>query len=155
MDRNRPQPPAPRQTDARRRDRALRLLADGGTVADAARAVDADPRTVRRWKASTEGSATLAEATQAADAVFASTVEAARSKLAGAANEATDVLLGILRDTKADRGDRLRAAGMIYDRVGLPRTQRVETPPAPLDLTGLTAEELAEFERLNAKVASR
>lgn len=152
---NGPQPPPPRRTDDRRRERALRLVAEGSPVADAARAVGVDVRTLRRWKATGDGAVVLANATAVADVAFESTVEAARSKLSAAAAEATDVLMGVLRDTDADPGLRLRAASMVFDRVGLPRTQRLETPPAPLDTSKLTSAELDQLEVLLAVIGAR
>ena len=108
-------------------------------------------RTVEKWRTTAAGAAALETAKEQAFEAFQSTVEAARSKLSAAADEATDVLLVVLRNSDSDPGTRLRAASMVFDRVGLPRTQRLETPPTPLDTSKLSDQELADLEALLRK----
>lgn len=130
------------------RDRAMQLLADGNTIAEVSRQLDVHRRTIEKWRTTTVGAAALETAKEQASEAFQNTVEAARAKMTAAADEATDVLLGVLRDKEGDPGTRLRAASMIYDRVGLPRTQRIETPPAPLDTSKLSPEQIEQLDAL-------
>lgn len=141
-------PRSPRR-GATPRDRAMRLVADGLSLAEAARQVGVHARTVRRWRDSEDGAATLATAKVEAEDAFVSTVEAARAELSAAASAASKAVLEVL--TAGAPQDRLRAASMVFDRVGLPRTQRVETEPAPMDTSKLTDDELADLEALLRK----
>lgn len=133
------------------REQAMALLAEGITIAEVSRRLGLHRRTVEKWRTTTAGAAALETAKEQASEAFQSTVEAARSKLSAAADEATDVLLAVLRNSDSDPGTRLRAASMVFDRVGLPRTQRLETPPTPLDTSKLSDQELADLEALLRK----
>lgn len=133
------------------REQAMALLAEGITIAEVSRRLGLHRRTVEKWRTTAAGAAALETAKEQAFEAFQSTVEAARSKLSAAADEATDVLLVVLRNSDSDPGTRLRAASMVFDRVGLPRTQRLETPPTPLDTSKLSDQELADLEALLRK----
>jgi hypothetical protein len=54
----------------------------------------------------------------------------------------------------ADPRVRLHAAKEIADRVGLPRTERLESAGAPMDLSKLTTEEVEQLAALMAKVGT-
>lgn len=133
------------------REQAMALLAEGISIAEVSRRLGLHRRTVEKWRTTEAGAAALETAKEQAREAFQSTVEAARSKLSAAADEATDAVLEVLRDGKGDPGTRLRAASMVFDRVGLPRIQRLETPPTPLDTSKLSDQELADLEALLRK----
>ncbi|TAK30985.1 MAG: helix-turn-helix domain-containing protein [Myxococcaceae bacterium] len=144
----------PQRVGATVREQAMALLAEGLSIAEVSRRLGLHRRTVEKWRTTTAGAAALETAKEQASEAFQSTVEAARSKLSAAAVEATDVLLAVLRDADSDPGSRLRAASMIFDRVGLPRTQRLETPPAPLDTSKLSPEQLDQLDALLAVIGA-
>jgi transposase-like protein len=133
------------------RDRAMALLAEGLSIAEVSRQLDVHRRTIEKWRATT-GAAALETAKEQASEAFQSTVETARARLSAAADEATDVLLEVLRE--GEHGDKLRAASMLFDRVGLPRTQRIETPPSPLDTSRLTPEQIEQLDALLGAMGS-
>mgnify|MGYP000859573179 CR=1 FL=1 len=142
----------PQRSGGTPREQAMALLAEGISIAEVARRLGLHRRTVEKWRGTPAGAAALETAKEQAREAFQSTVEAARSKLSAAADEATDAVLEVLRSAKSGPQDRLRAASMIFDRVGLPRTQRIEQEAATEDTSALTDEELAAYEAAKRKI---
>jgi transposase len=128
----------------------MRLLAEGLRVLDVAEQLGVDEKTVRRWRDSPEGAKELAAAREARAATFANAAEDARRVLREATARAAQVLVEQLDES--DPAARSLAARTILDRVGVPRTERVEAVVAPAaDLSRLTDDELAQYEALRAK----
>lgn len=144
----------PHRGTATTRDRAMALLAEGETIAEVSRALKVHRRTIEKWRGTAAGAAALETAKEQASEAFQSTVEAARAELSAAAREATEAVLTVLRDGDTDPGLRLRAASMVFDRVGLPRTQRLETPPAEMDTSKLSPEQLDQLDALLAAMGT-
>lgn len=132
------------------RSRAMRLVAEGVSLVEIGRRLGVSSRTVARWRDSPEGGAELAAAKAEADKAFESTVEQARALLKSAALKASERLLKIL--SEGDDADALRAAGMLFDRSGLPAKEVSEVSVGPtLDLSRLSAEEFEQLRRIRAK----
>lgn len=129
----------------------MRLLVEGLTVRSVAETLRVDESTVRVWRDSEEGRAALNAARAARAEAFRDTVDEARTKLKSLGLRAVEVLENDL--DSADPEVRNRTARTILDRVGLPRTERVETvTQETADYSGLTDEEFQEMRRLRAKV---
>jgi len=131
----------------------MRLLAEGVSVSETARRVGVVRTTVQRWRDTPAGAETLATATASVEQKFASALEETRAELLGALPEMGRKLVTIARE--GDPSDALRAIGMAMDRVGLPRTQRIETPAIPMDTSTLSAEELDQLDALLARIGGR
>lgn len=141
----------PQTTAAASRRKAMKLLGEGVAVAEVARRLKVHRRTVEKWRAAPEGAQELAAATQASEATFASAVAEARRLLTEAAPDAARTLVDHL--DHHDPQAALRAAATLLDRIGVPRTQRVENAePEGADLSVLTDEEFAELRRIKAKL---
>ncbi len=138
--------------------RALILLSQGMLAPSVGDAVGVSAATVRVWaKANADELAALvkehearveAAASKSSEAV-ASSVVAARAKLAASALRAAEVL-----EAQLDHDDpavAAAAARTLLDRVGVPRTERVETAEAEYDFSALSAEERALLRTLLAK----
>lgn len=130
------------------RAEAARLLGEGLTVTEVARRLDLSRQTVSVWKNHVVAPAVAEEEARRAES-FSDSVAEARAKLAAGALKAAEVLVEQL-DSK-DPAVRSLAARTLLDRVGVPRTERVEVEVPTEDLTALTDDELAELERLRAK----
>jgi transposase-like protein len=132
------------------RAQAYQLLGEGLTVAEVARRLGVRRATVSGWKNSEEGR----EGIDAARAVVARSVgdalSGARTLLRGSVLEAVNALVAGLK--AADPATQFRCACAILDRGGIPRVTEVHTEEEPLDLSGLTPEELDVFEALLSKV---
>lgn len=146
---------APERTAARTggpdaRVEGMRLLAEGYQVTAVGEQLGVDRKTVERWRDSPEGARELAAARAARAAAFANAAEDARRILREATAKAAQVLVEQL--DAQDPETRSLAARTILDRVGVPRTERVEAVVAPAaDLSRLTDDELAQYEALRAK----
>jgi hypothetical protein len=140
----------PRKGGPDARAEGMRLLAEGFQVLAVAEQLSVDRATVLRWRDSPEGARELAAARSARAASFANAAEDARRILREATAKAAQVLVEQLDDD--DPAARSLAARTILDRVGVPRTERVEAVVAPArDLSKLTDDELAQLEALRAK----
>ena len=129
---------------------AMRLLAEGLSIAEIARRVGRSTSTISKWRNSPDGRAELVAAKAAVDLALASTVDQARSLLKHAALKATERLLKVLKE--GDDADALRAAAMLFDRSGLPAKEVSEVTLGPsLDLSRLSAEEFEQLRRIRAK----
>ncbi len=135
-----------------KRDEALRLLAEGYTVAAAARAVKTRENTVRDWRDSPEGQRLLAEARAQRAADIANAAARARQLLEDNAVLAAQALVDNLKSSAPSV--RTGAARNILDRVGVPvvREIRGTVTQEGVDPSRLTTEELLELDRLNRKV---
>jgi len=132
------------------RTEAMRLLAEGFTLTSVAGSLGVDRGTVREWRDSPAGRAELTEARKARAASFADAAEASRRTLREAADRAAQELVDQLDDN--DPSVRSLAARTILDRVGVPRTQRIEQVPGEVDTSMLTDEELTQYEAFQRKV---
>ena len=131
------------------RAEAARLKAEGLTVSEIARRVGVARETVSRWVNHKAVEAVATERAARAQG-FEDAVAAARKELKASTLDAARVLVGQLAN--ADPAVAAAAAKTILDRSGLPRVEVVHTEAEPLDLSGLTAEELDAFEGLLLKV---
>lgn len=86
--------------------RAIEALAAGESINETARKANVSPRTIYRWRSDP----TFAAALRTADADHLA--ETAR-KLTAATDRAVEVLLGVLDDTKAAAGVKLRAVELV------------------------------------------
>jgi transposase-like protein len=142
--------PAPSDTPDRRAT-AMALLDGGATVADAARAVGADRKTVRRWKGGAsrvpldmprphpELVEAMTRATVArADAM--TTAARAASKACAALEEVADLLIGQMRDVALDPRERRAAALELADRAGWTKQSHLE-----VSHTGAVAVDVSDF----------
>lgn len=144
-----PTPPI-RHTDALTREAAVRRVAAGEAAADVAHSLGVSRQTVNRWRREGASAVVYQDAvTERAEAMRATVLEA-RGYLEAHALDAAKTAVRHLGARKP--ADALRASGTVLDRVGIPRVSRVETPPPPEDLSGLSDDELALYERLKQKV---
>lgn len=127
-------------------------LVEGRTVTATARALSVSRVTVRAVRDLPEVQARMAAARAAREAAHAAALEDARRILREGAQGAALALVDATQHP--DPNVRVRAARELLDRVGIPRVEEVQTRSlgAP-DLTKLTDDELADWERLSAKVA--
>ena len=82
---------------------------------------------------------------------FADSIEEARRILRDAAPLAARAVVSALDAPK--EADAIRAAATLLDRVGVPRTERVEQVETETEVAGLTAEERAQLRALLMKAA--
>lgn len=129
---------------------AMRLVAEGYALSTVAAQLGVDRGTVSDWRDSPDGRAALADARKVRADAFKDAAERSRQILREGAERAATVIVDGLEHR--DPVVRSLFARTLLDRVGVPRTQRVETNPAPPDTSGLSDEELEQFERLHAKV---
>ena len=141
----------PHTTAAQSRAKAMRLLAEGLTIAEVSRRLKVHRRTVEKWRADAAGAAELAEASKASASTFADSIEEARRILRDAAPLAARAVVSALDAPK--EADAIRAAATLLDRVGVPRTERVEQVETETDVAGLTTEERAQLRALLMKAA--
>lgn len=127
------------------------LLAEGVTAAEVARRVGVHERTVRKWRDLEGSPAVIEAAAEARKAVFADSIEEARRILRDAAPDAAKAITRALDAPK--EADAIRAAATLLDRVGVPRTERVEQVETETDVAGLTPEERAQLRALLMKAA--
>ena len=139
----------PRKAGPSARADAMRLLAEGHSVRSAAALVDVNEATVHRWRQSDEGKAELEAAQRVRARVFEDTVAHARTRLKSLAERAVEVLAEQLESGDEDTAG--KAAKTILDRVGLPRTERLELSAERLNLSALSDDELRVYEMLRRK----
>jgi transcriptional regulator with XRE-family HTH domain len=121
-------------------------------VSEIARRLGVARETVSRWLNHTAVEAVEAEK-EARAQEFKDSVAAAREKLKAGAARAAEVLVNQLE--AGDPAVAAAAARTLLDRVGVPRAEVVHSGEVPLDLSGLTDAELADFERLTRKAGGR
>lgn len=131
---------------------AARLLAEGLSCAEVARRVGVTRQTVSEWKNATATAEVSAEREKRAQS-FEDAAAEARSELRDGLRAAARKLVELTKHP--DPAVALRATTALMDRAGLPRVEVVATEAAPLDLSGLTEEELDVFERAMRKAAGR
>lgn len=128
----------------------MALLAEGYSITAVAAEMKVKRDTIVRWRDTVEGQRSLAKHRAARVEALKGTAEKARAILESGAVSAADALVELVASGSAK--DRIRAAATLLDRIGVPRTERVEaTVGTDEDLTALTDDELAEYERLTAK----
>lgn len=134
------------------RAEAARLLAEGLSCAEVARRVGVTRQTVSEWKHGT-AAPEVAQATEKRAQSFEDAAGAARAELRDGLHGAALKLVELTKHP--DPAVALRATTALMDRAGLPRVEVVATEAAPLDLSGLTEEELELFERVMQKATGR
>ncbi len=148
--------PKPAKGETRRRKigpeakaQAMVLLAEGFSLAAVAVEMGVNRDTVLTWRDSPDGQGLLTEARKAREGALKAGIDRARKVLEEGAVLAAQTLVDAA--THGPMKERIRAAATLLDRVGVPRTARLETTVIGEDLTALTDDELAELERLRAK----
>ena len=127
----------------------MRLMAEGVLTMDIANTLGVSERTVNLWKNSEDGKAELEHARERTARVFEDTVAHARTRLKSLAERAVEVLAEQLESGDEDTAG--KAAKTILDRVGLPRTERLELSAERLNLSALSDDELRVYEMLRRK----
>lgn len=130
---------------------AMRLLAEGLTDAEVSRRVGVHAQTVRKWRRMPTVAPALDAAREERASTFADSIEEARRILRDAAPLAARAVVSALDAPK--EADAIRAAATLLDRVGVPRTERVEQVETETEVAGLTAEERAQLRALLMKAA--
>lgn len=92
--------------------RAIAMVATGATGRDIAAALGVNECTVSRWRQSAQFEA-------AVNAILADAHAAAAVQLRSLADQAVGTIAAVMTDAKASPADRLKAAALILDRVGL------------------------------------
>ena len=124
-------------------------MAEGVLTMDIANTLGVSERTVNLWKNSEDGKAELEHARERTARVFEDTVALARTRLKSLAERAVEVLAEQLESGDEDTAG--KAAKTILDRVGLPRTERLELSAERLNLSALSDDELRVYEMLRRK----
>jgi len=88
------------------------MVASGSTGRDVAAALGVNESTVSRWKQTPDFEA-------AVNALLKDAHQAAATKLRQLALDAVAILAAVMSDTTANPADRLKAAALVLDRVGL------------------------------------
>ena len=141
---------APRRIGPEARDAAMALLAEGFTITAVAAEMKVKRDTIVRWRDTVEGQRALAKHRAERVEALKGTADKAREILESGATAAAETLIELVASGAAK--DRIRAAATLLDRIGVPRTERVEaTVGTDEDLTALTDDELREYERLITK----
>lgn len=133
------------------RAEAAKLYAEGVSVSEIARRLEVRRETVSRWVNHRAVEEVAVEKVKRA-ATFEDAATAARAELREGLHAASLKLVGLTKDP--DPNVALRAVGMLMDRAGLPRAEVVISHGPPLDLSGLTDEELDLFERVMLKASA-
>ncbi len=129
---------------------AMVLLAEPLTLEAVAAELKVNRGTVQVWRDSPAGQEKLAIARKARETALLDTVERARKVGEQAAMSAMQALVDAT--THGPTKDRIRAAATILDRIGIPRTERVEASvTASFDLERLSVEELKALDSLHKK----
>lgn len=132
------------------RAEAMKLLAEGYQVTAVAAQLKVHRGTVAEWRDSPEGQRLLAAARKERAATFAESVEDARRILREGAPRAAQLLVDTLESGVPFEAP--TAAQQILNRIGVPAVTKVESAPAEEeDLSGLTDEELDQYEALARK----
>lgn len=134
-----------------KRDEAMRLLAEGNTVAFVARELRLRYNTVIDWRDSPEGQQILREARAKRAADLSSAAARARQILEDNATRAAQTLVDLM-DSKAP-SVRASAARTLLDRVGVPvvKEVRASVNARSFDLSKLSTEELLSLDRITEK----
>ena len=120
-----PAPPAPAGLLPLAELRVFEVLAEGGTVAEAAARAGVHRNTAARWAApGTRVGRELA-------LLRAEQVAGARARLVALSGLAVDVLADVMTDPEASAAARVRAAVAVLDRAGLGPTGPEAPPPPP------------------------
>lgn len=149
--RDRPRKPTVRRGDDPRTE-AARLLGEGLTASEVSRRLGVHERTVRRWRDNPASAPIIENARAMRAQAVADSVDEARRILRDAAPDAARAVVDAL--DSPDPADQLRAAAMLLDRVGVPRTERVETADVEHDFSALSPEERAQLRALLTKAES-
>jgi hypothetical protein len=146
-------PEKPRKGGPEARAAALLLLSEGFTVTYAAAEVGVRINTVRAWRDSDEGRRVLAAAREKKADALAGSVGSARQLLEDNALRAAHTIVDNLESPAPSV--RNAAARTLLDRVGVPAVREVlmQAAAGP-DLSKLTADELADLERLLEKAGA-
>lgn len=143
---NRPKPPT-RVANSAAKERALEQLALGRQVSSVARDLGVRRATVREWRDSPDGRAFLTTEREKRRASFAKAQILADSVLRDAAIAAANALVEGLEST--DPETRRRCAEAILDRVGLPKSQRIEGKvERRFNLSALSVEEKQQLREI-------
>ena len=132
-----PAPPAPAGLLPLPELRAFEVLAEGGTVAEAARAAGVHRNTAARW------AAPGARVGRELALLRAEQVAGARARLVALSGLALDVLCEVMSDPEASAAARVRAAVAVLDRAGLGPCAEPVAPPEPERTPGDVAARLA------------
>ncbi len=92
--------------------RAISMVASGATGREVAAALGVNECTVSRWRQSAEFEA-------AVNTLLADAHDSAAVKLRQLADQAVATIAAVLTNPEASAGDRLKAAALVLDRVGL------------------------------------
>jgi hypothetical protein len=146
-------PPLPRTLSATERTAEIaRRLEAGQSVAFIARALTCARLTVRMVRDDPEMQTRIASACKTREATHAEALATARQLMLEATPQVAQAFIDAL--DHADPRVRLQAAKEIADRIGLPRTERLESSTAPVDLSKLTTEEVEQLAALTTKIGS-
>lgn len=140
---------AKRRIGPEARDVAMALLAEGYSVTAVAAEMKVKRETVIRWRETVDGQKALAKHRASRTEALKGTADRARAILEAGAIQAAETLVELVGTGPSK--DRIRASATLLDRIGVPRTERLEVEAPGEDLTALTDDELAELERLRAK----
>lgn len=133
--------------------RALVMLVEGCSVTYVAETLEVSRPTVRRWRDSPDGQVEIARARKARETMYLDAAESARRTFRENLDRAAQVLVDHLDDP--DPAVASVAARTMLDRMGVPRAERIEQAPAPMDLSALTTEEVEQLAALTAKIGPR
>ncbi len=144
-------PPPPRTLGATERTAEItRRLEAGQSVAHIARELTCARLTVRTVRNDPEMQARIAAACKAREDAHAGHLATARGLMLEATIDVAQAFIDAL--DHADPRVRLLAAKEIADRIGLPRTERLESAAPPTDLSKLSTEELEQLAALTSKI---
>lgn len=144
---SRRKPQGPRGDAARME--AAHLLAENLTVSEVARRLGVDRKTIQRWRDHPVMAVALPAAREERAAFVGDAIEEARRILRDAAPRAARAVVEALESAK--EADSIRAAATLLDRVGVPRTERVETIGGEVDYSHMTPEKRALLRELLAE----
>ena len=131
------------------RAEAMRLLATGFTITAVSKQLKVGRGPVVAWRESPDGKAEFTAFLKERDKQLREAADGALRILRDGADKAARVLVEQLGDR--DPSVRSLAARTLLDRVGVPRTERIETAPAPIDTSGLSDEELEVLAKIGAR----
>ena len=143
-----PAPPAPAGLLPLPELRVFETLAEGGTVAEAARAAGVHRNTAARW------AAPGARVGRELALLRVEQAGAARARLVALAGLAVDVLADVMTDPEASAAARVRAAVAVLDRAGLgPCAEPVAPPEVDAEVEPTVGELGAQLLAILARVS--
>ena len=143
-----PAPPAPAGLLPLPELRVFETLAEGGTVAEAARAAGVHRNTAARW------AAPGARVGRELALLRVEQAGAARARLVALAGLAVDVLADVMTDPEASAAARVRAAVAVLDRAGLgPCAEPVAPPEVDAEVEPTVGELGAQLRAILARVS--